>query len=394
MESDALQVASAEAEARAPARLRCRTCGSALVHGQQRADLRDATMTAFAAGEIDVLVATTVIEVGIDVPNASVMLIEDAERFGLAQLHQLRGRVGRGAHRSFCILLTDATDELALRAAGGRARLAGRVRDRRGRPRACAAPATCSARGSRACRRCAWPSLFEPRHLRLAERARDAGGPRGRRRPDSRARDRAWRACRPTSRRPRRRATRPDARHRRNRPVACRSPRRAARATRPITDRVKETLFGILGDRVPGRPRAGPLRRQRRDRDRGAVARRGAASTSSSAIGAALAALRDEPRAHAPVGDAARVHARRRGALPARRRRTGRGTSSSLDPPYEVRAIVAPLRAAACRTWRPAHRSWSSTSGAPSCPSWPGLAVVRQRRFGETMLTFLEVATA
>ena len=77
----------------------------ALVHGQQRADLRDATMTAFAAGESDVLVATTVIEVGIDVPNASVMLIEDAERFGLAQLHQLRGRVGRGPHRSFCILL-------------------------------------------------------------------------------------------------------------------------------------------------------------------------------------------------------------------------------------------------------------------------------------------------
>ena len=67
-----------------------------LVHGQQRADDRDATMQRFAAGELDVLVATTVIEVGIDVPNASVMLIEDAERFGLAQLHQLRGRVGRG----------------------------------------------------------------------------------------------------------------------------------------------------------------------------------------------------------------------------------------------------------------------------------------------------------
>ena len=72
-------------------------------------------MTAFAAGEMDMLVATTVIEVGIDVPNASVMVIEDAERFGLAQLHQLRGRVGRGRHRSFCILLSDATDELAHR---------------------------------------------------------------------------------------------------------------------------------------------------------------------------------------------------------------------------------------------------------------------------------------
>jgi ATP-dependent DNA helicase RecG len=78
-----------------------------LVHGRLTFDAKDAVMRAFKAGEVDVLVATTVIEVGIDVPNASVMLIEHAERFGLAQLHQLRGRVGRGAARSFCILLAD-----------------------------------------------------------------------------------------------------------------------------------------------------------------------------------------------------------------------------------------------------------------------------------------------
>jgi ATP-dependent DNA helicase RecG len=66
-------------------------------------------MTAFRAGEIDVLVATTVIEVGIDVPNATVMVIEDADRFGLSQLHQLRGRVGRGRHPGHCVLIADPT---------------------------------------------------------------------------------------------------------------------------------------------------------------------------------------------------------------------------------------------------------------------------------------------
>ena len=66
-------------------------------------------MRAFRAGEIDVLVATTVIEVGVDVPNATVMVIEDADRFGLLQLHQLRGRIGRGAHRSSCYLLAEPT---------------------------------------------------------------------------------------------------------------------------------------------------------------------------------------------------------------------------------------------------------------------------------------------
>jgi ATP-dependent DNA helicase RecG len=78
-----------------------------LVHGRLKAEERDRVMRAFRDGEIQVLVATTVIEVGIDVPNATVMLVEHAERFGLAQLHQLRGRVGRGTEASQCILLTD-----------------------------------------------------------------------------------------------------------------------------------------------------------------------------------------------------------------------------------------------------------------------------------------------
>ncbi len=170
-ESDALQAASADAEGErlraALPRLRV-----GVVHGQQRADVRDASMTAFAAGEIDVLVATTVIEVGIDVPNASVMVIEDAERFGLAQLHQLRGRVGRGTHRSFCILVSDATDELARRrlevVAGSTDGFA-------------IAEADLELRGAGnllGTRQSGLPplrvaSLFEPRHLALAERARD-----------------------------------------------------------------------------------------------------------------------------------------------------------------------------------------------------------------------------
>ena len=77
----------------------------AIVHGQQSAQEKDFNMAAFVAGRANILVSTTVIEVGVDVPNASVMVIESAERFGLSQLHQLRGRVGRGAERSYCILM-------------------------------------------------------------------------------------------------------------------------------------------------------------------------------------------------------------------------------------------------------------------------------------------------
>jgi ATP-dependent DNA helicase RecG len=77
-----------------------------LVHGRLKAEERDDVMRRFRAGEVRVLVATTVIEVGIDVPNATLMVIEHPERFGLAQLHQLRGRVGRGAGESHCILLS------------------------------------------------------------------------------------------------------------------------------------------------------------------------------------------------------------------------------------------------------------------------------------------------
>ncbi|MFZ7088463.1 ATP-dependent DNA helicase RecG [Curtobacterium sp. RRHDQ10] len=87
----------------------------AVLHGRMSGDDKDRTMTDFAAGRVDVLVATTVIEVGVDVPNASMMAVLDADRFGVSQLHQLRGRIGRGRHRGVCLLVTTAADDTTAR---------------------------------------------------------------------------------------------------------------------------------------------------------------------------------------------------------------------------------------------------------------------------------------
>src|SRR3954470_13106803 len=95
-----------------------------VLHGRLAADVKDDVMRRFARGDVDVLVATTVIEVGVDVPNATVMVVVDADRFGVSQLHQLRGRVGRGGHPGLCLLMTDTPAETPARErlGGGRAR--------------------------------------------------------------------------------------------------------------------------------------------------------------------------------------------------------------------------------------------------------------------------------
>ena len=220
-------------------------------------------MTRFRDGELDVLVGTTVVEVGVDVPAATMMVIEGADRFGLAQLHQLRGRVGRGTVESFCVLVSDSTDEIA------QARLQGGRRDRTTgsrsprRTSSCARRATSSGSpraGSRACgsprsrspRTATWRSGRAPH----AEALLDAAGrldpprpalaaeleiglaPAGRGRANRRAaRDRAaW--LTPAGSSP-------------GRPAGSGS-RRPAPATRPLGDRVKQTLFAILEPDLPG----------------------------------------------------------------------------------------------------------------------------------------------
>ncbi len=112
-DSEAIEAKAAEAEAKRLAGGELRDFRVALLHGQMSSEQKALAMDAFSSGEANVLVATTVIEVGIDVANATVMLVEGAERFGLSQLHQLRGRVGRGRHESFCILFGDPESEAA-----------------------------------------------------------------------------------------------------------------------------------------------------------------------------------------------------------------------------------------------------------------------------------------
>jgi ATP-dependent DNA helicase RecG len=111
-ESETSQVRAAEAEAERLRKSELRGYKVGLLHGRLRPAERRGLMALFKAHELDVLVATTVIEVGVDVPNATIMIVQEADRFGLAQLHQLRGRVGRGAEQSYCLLISRAREDL------------------------------------------------------------------------------------------------------------------------------------------------------------------------------------------------------------------------------------------------------------------------------------------
>lgn len=112
-ESDVIQLAAAEEFAEELSQNEFRNYSVGIVHGKMKPKDKDAVMNDFVSGKIQLLVSTTVIEVGVDVPNAVIMVIENAERFGLSQLHQLRGRIGRGKHKSTCILISDAKNDTA-----------------------------------------------------------------------------------------------------------------------------------------------------------------------------------------------------------------------------------------------------------------------------------------
>ena len=150
-QSEARLARAAEAEAERLRRAELRGYRVGLLHGRLKPAERREVMRQFKERELDVLVATTVIEVGVDVPNATIMIVQEADRFGLAQLHQLRGRVGRGGEQSYCLLISrpkeELTDDGAGAAAGAR-RLDRRLRAGRDATSSCAGRASCSARAS------------------------------------------------------------------------------------------------------------------------------------------------------------------------------------------------------------------------------------------------------
>ncbi len=389
VESDALSAASAEAEAE-----RLRAALPDLTRGPRArpAAGRRSGMRPWSGSrrrETDVLVATTVIEVGIDVPNATVMVIEDAERFGLAQLHQLRGRVGRGAHRSFCILVSDSTDELARR----------RLEVVRGSSDGFdIAEADLVLRG-------------------VGQRARHAAV-----RPAAAARGVAVRPAPPRARGAGPRAgPLPGGRGSRRSPAGASSSASSARSRRltPSGDAglmrvIAGTARGLAARCAPKDPTDATDQRQgqgvavRNDRATRVVDARvldlyagsGAIGIEALSRGAAQAAFVERGRPAVAVirenldrtglgGPCGDPRARRSRPFSIAQPGDAGWDVAVLDPPYAERTLDVPLDGSG-RTWRRGRWWWSSISGETPMPAAGGLAVTRTRRFGETALTFLE----
>ena len=383
-----------------------------LVHGRLKAADRDAEMARFRDGDLDVLVGTTVVEVGVDVPEATMMVVQGADRFGLAQLHQLRGRVGRGEVASFCVLVSDSTDETAQ----ARLKAVAEIRDgfelaerdwelrregdvlglvQSGLPRLRIA------------------SLQRDDHRELAVRAREAAeamldetgalraGPRGARPGDgerlagARRPGRAGRGGLSSMAVPAR-ATAPGSSAGRVIAGSARGIRLVGpgEGTRPLGDRVKQALFAILEPTLRGRPVPRPLRRQRRGRHRGALARRGVGRLRGVATGGRS---RRSSGTSPQRGSPARRPSSPTGAPPA-------GLRSTTLPAVRSRWLSRTRHTTCRRSWL---GCWSAIAeaGPGAVLAADGVVVAkhfwkaapvenrllrsfRQERFGETMLTF------
>ena len=350
------------------------------MHGQMRPAEKQEAMARFAAGGAQVLVATTVIEVGIDVPNATVMLVEDADRYGISQLHQLRGRIGRGEHASLCLLF-GRRDSRRLQALAARVR---RLRAGRGRPRA--------ARPGRAGRH----APVRARHavsVRASSRGRRAAGARAALSAVidcsiriSRARARAARAMR--CRALRRRASADPGLsvrvRRRHIPGARRCERQRGEQARARPPTACARRCSRSWPRSRGRARARPVRRVRRARDRGALARGGASATFVDSAAAAVAVIR---RNLAELGLEAEVI-----QLPALRALACTPIADRqydlvfLDPPYRLASSLGPelSRALPPVLADRAPGSWPrATAGHPLELELP---LLRERRYGDTLI--------
>ena len=323
-----------------------------MVHGRLKPAERDAEMTRFRDGELDVLVGTTVVEVGVDVPAATMMVIQGADRFGLAQLHQLRGRVGRGTVESFCVLVSESTDEVAPGPARGgrRDHTTGSPSPRR--TSSCARRATSWGSPRAGSRACGSPRSRSPTHRDLAVRARahaeallDADGPDGAAAAGTRRRARGWLAPAGRGRGTgERRVTSAAIVADAGRVIAgtARGIRLEAPgdATRPLGDRVKQTLFAILEPDLRDARVLDLFAGSRRGRDRGPVARRRPRDLRRTGR-AARRGHRDEPRPHAP-------------RRPARADRPRRGRSAGWPDPRPPRPARSTSSSSTRRTPRPA----------------------------------------